>query len=63
LADKDYDASLIPDSMDKEIDDTAGSNKSGFKQETLNFALDYAKQVELDYQSFLKAYKAGTPLY
>jgi len=63
LADKDYEASLIPDSMDKEIDDTAGTNKSGFKQEVLNFALDYAKQVELDYQSFLKAYKAGTPLF
>ena len=63
LADKDYDANLIPDSMDKEIDDTAGSNKSGFKKEVLDFALDYAKQVELDYQSFLKTYKAGTPLY
>jgi uncharacterized protein (DUF2252 family) len=63
LADKDYDANLRPDSMDKEIDDTAGTNKSGFKQEVLNFALDYAKQVELDYQSFLKAYKAGTPLF
>ena len=25
LADKDYDANLIPDSMDKEIDDTAGT--------------------------------------
>jgi uncharacterized protein (DUF2252 family) len=63
LADKDYDANLIPYSIDKEIDETAGSNKSGFKLEVLNFALDYAKQVELDYQSFLKAYKAKTPLY
>ena len=54
LADKDYNANLIPNTMDTEIDDTAGSNKSGFKQEVLNLAVDYAKLVELDYLSLLK---------
>ncbi|HEY9705470.1 MAG TPA: DUF2252 family protein, partial [Allocoleopsis sp.] len=62
LADQDYDASLISYSEDKQITDVVTS-KSGFKTEILNFALDYANQVELDYNSFYTAYNSGTPLY
>ncbi len=57
LADKDYDSSLTY-SQDKEILD-AISSKSGFKQEILTFATDYALQVEMDYNSFLDAYRSG----
>lgn len=56
LADKDYDSSLGY-SQDKEIADVI--SRSGFKQEILNFALDYAQQVEYDYNSFVSAYRSG----
>lgn len=62
MADKDYDATLSPYSMDKEIDDAIYS-KSGFKDEIVLFATRYAQQVELDWQAFVNARKAGTPLY
>ncbi len=62
LADQDYDANLISYSQDKQITDVVTS-KSGFKTEIFNFAVDYANQVELDYNSFYTAYNSGTPLY
>lgn len=62
-ADKDYDATLNPYSMDKEIDDLISPSKASFKDEIVAFAIDYAAQVQYDYQSFLTAYKGGVPLY
>ncbi|MFN3362060.1 MAG: DUF2252 domain-containing protein [Pseudanabaenaceae cyanobacterium] len=57
LADKDYDPSLNY-SQDKQILE-AITSKAGFKQEITKFALDYAQQVELDYNAFLSAYRSG----
>lgn len=62
MADKDYDATLNPYSIDKEIDD-AVTSKSGLKTEVVNFATRYADQVQLDWQAFVNARNAGTPLY
>jgi uncharacterized protein (DUF2252 family) len=62
-SDKDYDASLIAYSIDKEIDSLIQANQSGFKTEIVNFALNYANQVQFDYQSFLNAYQGGVALY
>lgn len=61
-ADKDYDSTLIPYSMDKQIDE-AVTSRSGFRTELTDFAMDYAKQVELDHASFRAARRNGTPLY
>jgi uncharacterized protein (DUF2252 family) len=63
LADQDYDPNLISYSIDKQIDNVVSGYKSAFKNEVLCFAIDYAAQVELDYQSFLTAYNNGVPLY
>ncbi len=63
LADKDYDSGLVPYSMDKEITDLVGTNRTAFKTEIVTFALDYQKQVMLDWQDFLTARKNGVPLY
>jgi uncharacterized protein (DUF2252 family) len=63
LADKDYDVTLIPYSMDKEITDVINGDVSGLKTETLNFALSYAAQVKLDYADFLSAKNSGAVLY
>lgn len=63
LADKDYDATLIPYSMDKEITDLINGDVSGLKTETLNYALSYAAQVKLDYASFVAAKNSGAVLY
>jgi uncharacterized protein (DUF2252 family) len=62
IADQDYDPNLIPYSEDKQITDVV-TNKSGFRTEILNFALDYATQVEYDYASFKSAYQNGQTLY
>lgn len=62
-SDQDYDATLIPYSIDKQIDDAVAGYKSAFKTEVLNFAIDYAAQVQLDYQSFLSARAGGAVLY
>jgi len=62
-ADKDYNASLILYSMDKEINDVINSDASGLKTETLNFALNYAAQVKQDYVDFVSAQKSGAKLY
>lgn len=63
LADKDYDATLIGSSVDKAVSDAIGSYTSAFKDEVMNFAKDYATQVELDWQEFVKAKNAGATLY
>lgn len=61
LADKDYDATLIPYSQDKEITDIAPN--TALRTEILGFALDYALQVEKDFNSFKRAYSSGAVLY
>ncbi|MEH2252348.1 DUF2252 domain-containing protein [Nostoc sp.] len=63
ISDKDYDASIVPYSVDKEVTDITSSNKAVFKDEIVNFALDYATQVEYDYTSFVNAYNSGVTLY
>ncbi len=63
LADKDYDATLIPYSMDKEITDVINGDVSGLKTETLNYALSYASQVKQDYADFVSAKNSGAVLY
>ncbi|MES2297162.1 MAG: DUF2252 family protein [Pseudomonadota bacterium] len=62
LADQDYDATVVSYSIDKQVSD-AVSSKSSFKAEISNFAFDYASQVSLDWQAFVAARNAGTPLY
>ncbi|MEH1865035.1 MAG: DUF2252 family protein [Nostoc sp.] len=63
ISDKDYDAAIVSVSVDKEVTDVIGSNKAVFKNEIVNFALDYATQVEYDYTSFVNAYNQGVTLY
>ncbi|MDO9104556.1 MAG: DUF2252 family protein [Methylovulum sp.] len=63
LADKDYDATLITYSMDKEITDVINGDVSGLKTETLNYALSYAAQVKQDYTDFVSAKNSGATLY
>lgn len=62
LADQDYDAVVVSYSIDKQVSD-AVSGPTAFKTEILNFAYDYAAQVNLDWQSFVAARNAGTPMY
>lgn len=62
LADQDYDASIVSYSIDKQVSD-AVTSKSGLKAEIVAFAYDYAAQVNLDWQAFVAARNAGTPLY
>ncbi|MBN6113651.1 DUF2252 domain-containing protein [Xanthomonas bonasiae] len=62
LSDQDYDPAVVSYSIDKQID-AAASSKSGLKSELRQFAFDYAAQVQLDWQGFVAAYQAGTPLY
>ncbi|MCC5614049.1 DUF2252 domain-containing protein [Nostoc sp. CHAB 5836] len=63
ISDKDYDATIIPESVDKEVTDIVSRNKIAFKDEIVNFALDYATQVEYDYGSFKDAYNRRVTLY
>lgn len=63
ISDRDYDAAIIPVSVDKEVTDIVSGNKVVFKDEIFNFAVDYATQVEYDYTSFVDAYKQGVKLY
>ncbi len=63
ISDKDYNDAIVPYSVDKEVTDLVSGNKATFKNEIVNFALDYATQVEYDYASFLDAYNRGVPLY
>ncbi|UZW59316.1 DUF2252 domain-containing protein [Lysobacter enzymogenes] len=62
LADQDYDSSVVSYSIDKQVSD-AVTSKSGLKSEVRAFAFAYAAQVELDWEAFVEAYEAGTPLY
>jgi uncharacterized protein (DUF2252 family) len=62
LADQDYDAAVVSYSIDKQVSD-AVTAPAAFKSEVLNFAYDYAIQVNLDWQAFVAAKNAGTPLY
>jgi len=62
LADQDYDSTVVGYSIDKQVTD-AVTSKSGFKSELASFAFDYADQVSLDWQAFVAARNAGTPLY
>lgn len=62
LADQDYDATIVSYSIDKQISD-AVTSKSGLKAEIVTFAFDYAAQAQLDWQAFVAAYNAGTPMY
>jgi uncharacterized protein (DUF2252 family) len=63
ISDRDYNASIVPYSVDKEVTDVVSSNKSAFKDEIVNFAVNYATQVEYDYASFVDAYNRKVPLY
>ncbi|MBG1263209.1 DUF2252 domain-containing protein [Nostoc commune] len=63
ISDKDYDAAIIPVSVDREVTDIVSGNKAIFKDEIVNFAVDYATQVEYDYTSFVNAYNRGVILY
>lgn len=62
LADQDYDAAVVSYSIDKQVAD-AVTSKSSFKAEIIAFSYDYATQVNLDWQAFVAAKNAGTPLY
>lgn len=53
---------MVSYSIDKQVTD-AVTSKSSFKTELVSFAYDYATQVSLDWQSFVAAKNAGTPLY
>nr|WP_322663101.1 DUF2252 family protein [Dendronalium sp. ChiSLP03b] len=63
ISDKDYNDAIVPYSVDKEVTDIVSGNKAAFKNEIVNFALDYATQVEYDYASFVDALNRGVPLY
>lgn len=62
LADQDYDSAIVGYSIDKQVSNAVTST-SGLASEISAFAFGYADQVELDWQSFVGAYGAGTPLY
>lgn len=62
ISDQDYDATIVPYSIDKQVAD-AITSKSGLKTEISAFAFEYAAQVRLDWQAFVVAYDNGTPLY
>lgn len=53
---------VVSYSIDKQVSD-AVTSPSAFKTEVINFAYDYATQVNLDWQAFVAAKNAGTALY
>lgn len=63
ISDKDYDTAIVTVSVDKEVTDITSGDRAAFKDEIVNFAVDYATQVEYDYTSFVNAYNQGVPLY
>jgi uncharacterized protein (DUF2252 family) len=63
ISDQDYNSAIVSYSVDKQVTDVVGSNTAAFKNEIVNFALDYATQVEYDYASFVDALNRGVPLY
>lgn len=52
-ADKDWDSSVFPSSLDGQINALTNGDHAGFRALVRALALDYADQVELDYASFL----------
>ncbi len=62
ISDQDYNSAIVSYSIDKQVT-SAVTSKSGLESEIATFAIDYAAQVELDWQSFVAAYKAATALY
>lgn len=62
LSDQDYNSSIVTYSIDKQVSNAVTSS-SGLQSEISTFAFNYAAQVQLDWQSFVSAYNAGTPLY
>ena len=62
ISDQDYNSAIVSYSIDKQVT-SAVTSKSGLESEIATFALGYAAQVQLDWQSFVAAYKAGTALY
>jgi uncharacterized protein (DUF2252 family) len=62
ISDQDYNSAIVSYSIDKQVSN-AVSSTSGLESEISTFAFSYAAQVNLDWQSFVSAYKAGTPLY
>ncbi|MHC5728843.1 MAG: DUF2252 family protein, partial [Nostoc sp.] len=63
ISDQDDDAAIISVSVDKEVTDIVSGNKAAFKDEIVNFAVDYATQVKYDHTSFVDAYNQGVTLY
>jgi uncharacterized protein (DUF2252 family) len=51
-ADKDANAAVIPYSVDYEISTITDGDHSGFRAKVRTIAVDYADQVEYDYDSF-----------
>jgi uncharacterized protein (DUF2252 family) len=51
-ADKDWDSSVFPSSLDGQINALTDGGHAGFRARVRALALDYADQVELDYASF-----------
>lgn len=62
LADQDAHIETGRYSIDKHITELLGSSSS-FQQELVSFAYGYSVQVELDWQAFRDARRAGTALY
>jgi uncharacterized protein (DUF2252 family) len=55
-ADKDWDSSVFPGSLDGQINALTNGDHAGFRALVRALALDYADQVELDYASFLASF-------
>jgi uncharacterized protein (DUF2252 family) len=62
VSDQDYNSAIVPYSIDKQVT-SAVTSKSGLESEIATFAMNYAAQVALDWQSFVAAYHAGAALY
>lgn len=52
-ADRDWDASVVPGSIDGEIKGLVDGDHAGFRAQVRGIALPYADQVELDFESFV----------
>jgi uncharacterized protein (DUF2252 family) len=55
-ADKDWNASVIPRSIDGEIKLLVDGDHAGFRGQVRSIALPYADQVEADYESFVASF-------
>jgi uncharacterized protein (DUF2252 family) len=51
-ADKDWDSSVVPGSIDGQVNALTSGDHAGFRAKVRALALDYADQVALDYASF-----------